>query len=171
MKLKFIILLITFSYYNTFAIHPINLSVGELVYKDKKIYLKFKFFTDDLQATLSQYCKCNMDIINKGINTTNEKCIEQYIASKFEVSINGTILKWTYKKSYAKESVVYVEYEVKLENINSVKLLKIKNTLLFDVIAEQKNILNINFFGEDSLKILKFDNQKEEYSKEIIYFY
>ncbi len=169
MKLKFLILLIALSSYKAFALHPINLSVGDIVYKDGKLYLKIKFFTDDLQATVSQYCKYSVDIMNKGIDANSEKCIDRYILSKFEVYVNGSLLKWTYKRAYLREAVTYVEYEIKFNTIKSVKTLKIKNTLLFDVIAEQKNIVNVNLFGPNAIKVVKFDNEAEEHSKEIIY--
>ena len=167
MKLKFTILLFLLLSYEAQAIHPITMSVGELVYKDKKMYLKFKFFTDDFEATLSQYCKSKTDLINGKINPSMEKCFQRYIASNFEFHINGSLIKWTYKGYYLKESVVYIEFETKFDNINSVKHLKVKNTLLFDVIAEQKNILNVNLLGLDKLKVLKFDNEALEYTEEV----
>jgi hypothetical protein len=169
MKLKFTFILVLLIFHNSYALHPINLSVGDIVYKDKKLHLKFKFFTDDLQATISQYCKTGMDLMNKGIDGNTEKCIERYIAAKFQTSINGVPLKWVYKKAYMNESVVYVEYEAKLENPAGVKSVKITNTLLFDVIAEQKNIINLNLFGKDDIKILVFNNDASEFTKEQIY--
>jgi hypothetical protein len=169
MKLKFALILAVLIFHNSYALHPVNLSVGDIVYKDKKLYLKFKFFTDDLQATISQFCKAEMDMMNKGMNENTGKCIEQYIAAKFQTSVNGTPLKWVYKKAYLKESVVYVEYEAGLENPKAVKSVKITNTLLFDVIAEQKNIIHLNLFGKDDIKILLFNNGSGEYTREQIY--
>jgi hypothetical protein len=169
MKIKFLIILSILIFHNSYAVHPINLSVGDIVYKDKKLFLKFKFFTDDLQATVSQFCKAEMDIVNKGMDGTTEKCIERYVEAKFHTYINGNTVKWTYKKSYLSESVVYVEYEAKLEDPRTVKSIKITNTLLFDVIAEQKNIINLNLFGKDDIKILLFNNDPSEFTKEQTY--
>jgi hypothetical protein len=50
-----------------------------------------------------------------------------------------------------------------------VKNIEITNTLLFDVIAEQKNIINLNLFGKDDIKILLFNNDPSEYTKEQVY--
>src|SRR4051794_17676418 len=120
MKLKFTFVLLFLLFQQSYAIHPINLSVGDIAYKDKKLHLKFKFFTDDLQATISQFCKLDLDIINKGIEASTQKCIEKYIAAKFETYINGSSVKWIFKKAYLNESVVFVEYEARLENPKSV---------------------------------------------------
>jgi hypothetical protein len=169
MKLKFTFILIVLFLQKSYAVHPINLSVGDIVYKDKKLHLKFKFFTDDLQATISQFCKLDMDIINKGVDPVTAKCIERYISANFETTINGSLVKWVFKKAYLNESVVFVEYEASLKSVQSVKTVKIKNTLLFDVIAEQKNIININLYDGDDIKILRFDNNPEDYTKEIKY--
>jgi hypothetical protein len=59
--------------------------------------------------------------------------------------------------------------EAKLENVKAVKNIEITNTLLFDVIAEQKNIINLNLFGKDDIKILLFNNDPSEYTKEQVY--
>jgi hypothetical protein len=151
------------------VMHPLKMSVADIVYKEKKLHLKFKFFTDDFEFILGQFCKKPIDIFNKAIDTALEKNIQKYINGNFAMYTNNVLVKFVYKKSYMNESkeVVYVEYEAQPANIDKVKTVKIKDMLFFEGIPEQKNVANVNLFGE--IKVLTFNNDPEEYTRSINY--
>ena len=88
-----------------------------------------------------------------------------YFGNRFSLSINDVQPKWSYKKMWLSSEVMYVEYEASLKEHQKVKIVKVKDYLLFDDFPEQKNIVNINLNGE--IKVLTFDNTSERTFKEV----
>jgi len=148
-------------------LHPINMAVTDVTYQDKKFMLKFKFFADDLQGTLSSHYKVPYDIINKSIDDKVNKSIHQYIVAKFKMYINGALVNPNYKKAFRSDEVVYVEYELPYLMTGKIRAIRIANTLQFESFPEQKHIVNIRLY--DDLKVLQFENQSGEYIKEILF--
>lgn len=151
------------------ALHPLKMSVTDIVYKDKKLYLKCKLFTDDLEMTLRTFCnKGQIDLINVGFDATATKCLQHHFQKNFFLTLNGTPVKFTFKKVYLSGNieVAYVEMEA------SVKLLKenkvtVNNTLMFSNLPEQKSVVNLT--REGTTKTLLIENEKEEKAKEVLF--
>ena len=43
--------------FQSFALHPLKLSVVDITHKDKKLQVKFKLFVEDMDAVMGQYTK------------------------------------------------------------------------------------------------------------------
>jgi hypothetical protein len=167
MKLKRFFYLIVVLLLSSAALHPVNMTVTNITYADKKLHMKIKFFADDLQGTLSQFCKVPMNLIEKKIEGNSEKCLQRYASAKFETSVNSVPVKWNYKNAYLSNDVIFVEYEASFPEVSKIKSVRIKNILQFEDFPEQKNIVNVNLFGDN--KVLVFDNGSGEYVKELVY--
>ena len=171
MKLKLTLLsVLTICFFSSFNFHPINMCVGDVSYKDNKLNVKFKFFIDNLQNTVTKNCGY-MDFETTGYDAKAEACIRKYLSNKFEMSVNGTPCKFNYKKGTLNKDVLFIEYEapVKLTKLKSVK---IKNIILFEEnLPEMKNIMNVNL--QNKFKMLEFDYDEAyrtgKYYQEITY--
>ena len=164
MKQKILIVIFLFGIFNTAKLHPINMTVTDITYSEKKLKMKIKFFADDFQSSLSQSIKKPVDFINMPLSK-NEFNIRKYIGARFSLSINDVQPKWSYKKMWLSSEVMYIEYEASMKEPEKVKIVKVKDYFLFDDFPEQKNIVNINLNGE--IKVLTFDNISEKTFKEV----
>jgi hypothetical protein len=144
---------------SAFVMHPVNVTVTDISWKEGKATLQFMFFTDDFESCLQENFHTDLDFVNKGIDSNGEKLIQQYIESNFAIDVNGNHEKLNFIQVWAKGEVLYVKYEAPAQKTSDVKSVKIKNTLLFSDFPEQKNIVNIHY--NEDLKILSFKNGGE----------
>ncbi|MBC7389346.1 MAG: hypothetical protein H7329_09060 [Opitutaceae bacterium] len=164
MKQIALFLIFLFGIFNTAKLHPINMTVTDISYSEKKLRMKIKFFADDFQSSLSQSIKKPVDFVNMPLSK-NETNIRKYIQARLNITLNEDRTVWSYKKMWLSNEVMYVEYETSLKDPEKVKFIKVKDFLLFDDFPEQKNIVNINLKGE--IKVLTFENTAEKTMKEV----
>jgi len=148
--------------------HPLKMSVADIVYKDNKLFLKFKLFTDDLEMTLRTFCNApSIDLVNIGFDKTATACLQKHIAHNFVIKWNGKALALTFKKVTLSESleVSYVEMESALLPKAAIKSVFVQNTLMFQNLPEQKSVVNITVRNET--KTLIIEHTKEETAKQI----
>ncbi len=163
-SLLFLGLLIGFQ---SFALHPLKLSVVDVTHADKKLKVKFKLFVEDMDAVMGQYTKKPFTLIkfaDKEIDAATQKQIAAYIAGKFSMEINNVPLKFTFKKAYLDQAklftdyaVVFVELETKWSLATEIKSIKMSNGLMFEVVSEQKNMANIHIGKVDH--VFQFENE------------
>jgi hypothetical protein len=166
MKVRILYSLMIIIFLCSYGMHAINMTVCDITYNDKKIHMKIKFFADDLQSSLKEFCHLPMDIVNEGIGTEVEKCAQKYVGSKFLIKVNGSPLQLNYKKTYLSEDVICIEYEALCPDQSKVKTVSIKNILQFEDFPEQKNVVNLNL--KSQIKTLIFENGSDD-TKVIVY--
>lgn len=166
MKVTSLLYLLLLCFLSSSVMHPVNMTVTDISYKEKRMHMKIKFFADDYQSTLSEFRKSPLDLINSPVGAVAKKSIQEYTAAKFAMYVNGVQVKWVLKSAYLNNDVFYVEYE-STSAFDNIKKVKIKDTFMFEGFPEQKNIANINLNGES--KVLQFDNGSDEIIKEITF--
>ncbi|MBC7914226.1 MAG: hypothetical protein H7Y07_08890 [Pyrinomonadaceae bacterium] len=171
MKIKLTLLsLFIVCFFSSFNFHPVNMCVGDVSYKDNKLNVKFKFFIDNLQNTVTKQCGY-MDFEATGYDSKAEACIRKYLSTRFDMSVNGVPCKLTYKKGTLNNGVLLIEYQAPFK-LTKLKSVKIKNTILFEEnLPEMKNIMNINLLNK--IKMLEFDYDEAvltgKFAQEIFY--
>ena len=166
MKKNVFIIALLFGF-ESFALHPLKLSVVDITHVDKKLLVKFKLFVEDMDAVMGQYTKKPFTLIkfaDKNIDAPTQKQIAAYIAGKFSMEINNVSLKFSFKKAYLDQAklftdyaVVYVELETKWSLSTEIKTIRMTNSVMFEVVPEQKNIANIHVGKIDH--IFQFENE------------
>ena len=164
MKKTLMIFLLLVAIQHRATLHPINMTVTDISFKDKKICMKIKFFADDFQAALSQAMKVPVDLVNQPLSKS-EGHIKKYISARLNVLVDKAPVKWSYKKSWLSNDVMYVEYEAVLKAPETIKSLEVKDVLMFDDFPEQKNIVNVTLNGD--LQVLTYDNGSDDTLKKI----
>jgi hypothetical protein len=153
--------------FQSFALHPLKLSVVDITHVDKKLKIKFKLFVEDMDAVMGQYTKKPFTLVkfaNKDIDAITQKQIANYMAGKFSMEINKVPLKFIFKKAYLDQAklftdyaVVYVELETKWSHSTEIKTIAMTNSVMFEVVPEQKNMANIHIGKIDH--IFQFENE------------
>jgi len=153
--------------FQSFALHPLKLSVVDVTHSDKKLKVKFKLFVEDMDAVMGQYTKKPFTLVkfaDKDIDAVTQKQIAAYIAGKFSMEINNVPLKFTFKKAYLDQAklftdyaVVYIELETKWTLSTEIKTIRMTNSLMFEVVPEQKNMANIHIGKIDH--VFQFENE------------
>lgn len=170
------VFLVILGYSLSLNAHPLKLSVTDIAYKGKKITVKAKLFLDDFNACYSNYIKKGFDFVmyeNKEIDMPTQKKIAQYVQQNLIMYIDGKLVHLNLKRAFIDQeklftdfAVIYVEMEAKWPT-PKIKNIKVKNTLMFESIPEQKNIVNVKFWEDKAPELLQFENEEQVAFKEI----
>lgn len=140
-----IVIVITFLFSG--IAHPFYLSVTEMKYntKNKTIEVSCKLFTNDLESALKKLNNKTVDLINPKDKAEAEKLVSDYIFKHLSVNLNGKnrTLKFI---GYEKEDDVIWAF-MQIENCETPKQLAINNSLLYDILKEQINIVHFEMNG------------------------
>ncbi|MBU3821911.1 peptidase E [Flavobacteriaceae bacterium XHP0103] len=160
--MKFIKIFILFFAAITFSfttVHKYYLSLTQVEYvKDKKaVQIISRIFIDDMEDALKMRYdeSLNMDYSN---SETLDAYINKYITEKIEVKINGKRQKMNYIGKEADLDIIKVYLEI--EDVEAIHSFQITNKVLFDLFAEQQNMvkLKINTSQKSYLLSLQKDN-------------
>ncbi len=127
--------------------HPFYLSVAELTYnaKSQTLQASVKLFTNDIEDALKKIYKQPVDLINGKDKEAINKLLLDYIQKRFLVKADGKTLTFNLIGFENEEEAVWVYLESK--NLAAPKKLEVENTLLFDFLKSQINIVNCDVNG------------------------
>jgi hypothetical protein len=145
-SIKFIILSLVFLFGT--KSHPYYLSVTNIKYNDKNKSLEvaIKMFTSDLENALKRTTKKSIDIINPKDKKEVEKILIDYVNKRLHIKLNGkdqTLKLIGYEKE---DDSVWTYLEI--EKCEKPKTFVITNSLLYDFLKEQINIVEIEVAGK-----------------------
>ena len=152
------------------TMHPLKMSTTQLVYAQSKLQFTTHIFTDDLEATLKTYEGAQqIDLINKGLDKNALSALKKHYLENFKVYCNHKPVALDIKKAYFKNNKVEVVYiEGTSEKLATPQNLTVRNTLLFKIIPEQKNVINADMEGKGEFdKTLIFENDNPPFEKEL----
>lgn len=154
---------------SSMVMHPLKLSTTDVAFHKGRFQVKTKMFTDDLDMTLRGYANTpSLDLINKGFDKATLAFMHKYYKENFKISSGGRLINLNgIKVSFSEtKEVVYVEALSEPIELTTASGLKIRNTLLFRNIPEQKNIVNIDSQGKGSFdKTILFKNEEGDTEK------
>ena len=128
--------------------HPFYLSVTDIKYneKNKSLEVACKMFTNDLEGALKKTTGKKVDILNTKDKKEVEKILFDYINKRLTVNLNGKTQTLKYI-GYEKEDDVIWTY-MEIEKCVKPKQLNISNSLLYDFLKEQINLVSFEIAGD-----------------------
>jgi hypothetical protein len=171
-KLKIMWLLIFLSYFGTISAinvvflphkHIFHISNSEITYhqSDNSLQITTHIFLDDLEKALSKLTPNKLNIGTPTEHASTNSVIENYLKTHFQLTINDINITYNFigKEISSDYAAVWCYMEVK--NVGSLKKIKVKNNVLTEIYADQKNIINLTL-PNGKQGYLMFDKYKIE---------
>lgn len=132
------------------------MSVTEMKYeaKEKAIHASVKLFTNDIEDALKKLNGKKVDLINDTDKKASEQLLEAYIKNHLILKVGGKNRTFEFIGYEREEDAIwaYIEYK----NITSLKKAEVDNTLLYDFLDNQINIVHFEMNGlKKSSKVTK----------------
>lgn len=140
--------------------HPFYLSVTDMKYneKNKSLEIACKLFTNDLEGALKKTTGKKVDIINPKDKKEVEKILFDYINKRLAINLNGKLKTLKYIGYEKEEDVIWTYMEI--EKCEKPKQINITNSLLYDYLKEQINLVSIEIAGsKQSSKVSNPDKE------------
>ncbi|MCE3278271.1 MAG: hypothetical protein K0S44_462 [Bacteroidetes bacterium] len=143
----------------TFPVHKFYLSLTEVRADTKKqtLDVSSKLFTDDLEVALQKKYGKKVDLATSSKNKDVQALLHKYIIENFKMSVAGTAIDLTFVgfETEADATWCYLE-SVPFYSKGKVRIV---NTLLYDYLPEQSNM--INFYWDQEEKTAKLVNPEK----------
>ena len=140
--------------------HPFYLGVTSLEYntKDKVLQGSIKLFVNDLEDALKKTTKKSVDLIHVKDTIGTSAMLMAYLGSHFRLQVNGAPVKFEFLGFEREEEALWMYVEYRCE---TPKKIQIQNTLLFDYLPDQSNIVHIDLNG--TRKSAKTNNPDKDF--------
>ena len=141
-------------------VHPFYVSVTEINHNatDKTLEISVKIFTDDMEKTLKQNYKTPIDIIKPKDKVSLAKMMTEYLNNHLKITVDGTMVSFRYIGNETDDSYAFVYLQV--DNIAAVKKIEITNSLLYDFIDKEINIMHVVVNGNRKSTKLEYPETK-----------
>jgi hypothetical protein len=128
--------------------HPFYLSVTDLKYneKEKSIQDSVKIFTNDLEGALKKKLGRTVDLINIKDKGEVSRIMKDYLNEHLRIFPDGEPKNYELIGFEKEEEATW--FYIELKNCSRPKTIKIENSVLYDFIKEQMNIVHIELNGE-----------------------
>lgn len=128
--------------------HPFYLSVTDLKYNEKERSLQgsVKIFTNDLEGALKKKHNRTVDLINIKDSLATRKILSDYLKEHLTISPDGNPKDYLMLGFEREEEATWIYIEIK--NCSKPKTLHFENSILYDHIKEQTNIIHVEV-GEE----------------------
>ena len=132
----------------TVAPHPYYLSVTELKYNagENSIEGSVKVFVHDLEKALKQLGHKQVDLIHPKDRQATEAILRDYIKARLKMWVNGSEKPFTLL-GFEQENEHFWMH-VMAENCPAPKKVTFENSILYDFLKEQINIVHFDFMGK-----------------------
>lgn len=150
-KLQFILLILVTLFCSILFVafkHPFYLSVSDLKYNNKEQLIQgsIKIFVNDFEDALTKLNGKRVDLIHPSDKKYIEKLISDYLLKRFSIKLEKKLVNFTVigYEILQEATWVYIESEV----CTKPKKLEIENSILYDFLKGQANIVHIEVNGE-----------------------
>ncbi len=123
--------------------------------KKKNLELSCKLFTDDIEEALLKLNHHKVDLGSPEKNNGIQKEVESYLHERFKILINGIAIKPNLIGFEVENEVTwfYLEASVNVKTPAQAKI-DISNSLLYDFIPEQTNIIHFTWNDKEQTEKL-----------------
>jgi len=128
------------------ANHEYYVSVTEVEYVEEQQTLQIisQIFIDDFETLLRKRYNENITLHPDSDTKVIENYMKRYLADKLKIKVNGNDVNFNFIGKEYKQDITYCYLEI--ENISNIKSIEVINSLLFDVLPEQQNIVRLKIF-------------------------
>jgi hypothetical protein len=140
--------------------HEYYVSVTEVKYakEHQSLQIISQIFINDFEKLLQERYDDNIKLAPDNDSDTIEKYMQRYIADKLKIKVNDNDVNFKFIGKEYKDDITYCYLEI--ENISQIKSLEVTNTLLFDILPEQQNIVRLKLLDRNKSFLLQPDNDK-----------
>ena len=158
--IKLTILLLLFPLITASTNHKFYVSITKIEYVKQKKSLQIisKIFIDDLEDVLQQRYDPSISLATKKETQKDVDYMKQYIAKKFEVSVNGRPVKIDYIGREYEIDVVKIYMEV--AHVSQLNNIEVSYDILTELFEEQQNIIHFKINDSRRSLVLEKDNPK-----------
>lgn len=135
-NLRFILLLFATAFISLAFIQDFHASTTKVEYENNSLKLTAKFFTTDLETAVG------VSVNNKSSFDSKAKA---YANSNLVVKVNGNPISLTYVGSQTNDKSTRLY--LKADNINDIKEIEIKNSMLISHFSDQQNLVTFDING------------------------
>jgi hypothetical protein len=127
--------------------HPFYLSVCDLKYNSssKKLEGTVKLFTNDLEDALRRLENRPVDLINSKNKVEALALLSKYLKNRLKLKEKDKSIPYTLLGYEIEEESIWVYIET--SDCSSPKSIQIENSILYDFLKEQMNIMNLEIAG------------------------
>lgn len=158
-KFKILVLLILLPTL-AFTTHKYYVSSTKIEYKKeaRSLQITMRIFIDDLQETINTTYSKNLELALPNEPEEIDSLINNYVSKKFEIRINDEQKKYSYIGKEYNQDEIYIYLEI--ENVEFIKAIEIKNSMLMELFPEQQNIIKL--YINDTKKTFLLTKQKDK---------
>lgn len=129
------------------AFHPYFVSITDIKYKEeeKTLQVSCRTFTNDLETALRKIYKKPIDLLNPKDKVVMEKTLAHYILNHLKITVDGKLQTLNFIGYEKEEEAVWSYFEIK--NIETPKVISIENTLLYEYLPQQINMVHTEVKG------------------------
>lgn len=128
--------------------------------KNQSLQITNQIFIDDFEQLLRKRYDESI-VLGKDENTEQiEAYMKRYIEDKLKITVNNQVMDFNFLGKTYKDDMVISYLEI--ENINTIKSIKVQNTLLFDIFSTQQNIVRLKMNTKNHSFLLIPENDKCE---------
>jgi len=149
--------MITLLYSLLLFLHPIHLSVSEINYseKDKALQITSRIFLDDLELSIqNELNERDLDLLNPGQGRTTEQVINDYVAKRLIIKLDGKNQKLNFL-GFEREDPAVICY-IEIVNVKKFKTIEIQNDVIMETHHDQSNLVHVTYKGPvKSLRLVR----------------
>ncbi len=147
--------------------HPLKMCVCDVKYhaSNQRFTLKFKFFWDDLQATLEKETGKKLTLTQ--ITPENSRLIADFVRRQFDLKVNNSAISLTHVRSEVQDVVLMVEFSGESLAPAPSYAIDLRNEILMAAFSDQYNIVRFDFFGDGNYETLRFERAERHLTKNV----
>jgi hypothetical protein len=144
--------------------HPFYIGVTEMNYNagEKSLEISTKLFAEDVEQILAKSYKTTIDFADEKQKVAIDKLLKDYLVKHLSFSINGKPTAVNYVGFEKEAEAVYCYLEISA--VASLKKVDVNNTLLYDFIDQQINIMHVVVNGKRQSTKLSYPDRVASFS-------
>ena len=130
------------------SFHPYYVSVTDIKYNEQEqtIQISCRTFTDNIEDALRKIYKRQVDVLHPKDKKEVENLLMDYISKHVKIKVNGKLQTISFIGYEKEEEAVWTYVEIK--NVEAPKSLIIENSLLYDYLPQQLNMVHVEVKGK-----------------------
>lgn len=137
-------MLYSFIYTLLWFLHPLHISVTEILYdeKEKELEMVTRIFIDDLETAIRAERKMpELDLLNPSAGLSVNELVKSYVVKRMAISLDGKSqpLNFLGLEQEADAFIIYIQ----IDQVKKWKTMTIANTVLLDTFTDQSNIVHV----------------------------
>ncbi|HNP24079.1 MAG TPA: hypothetical protein PKM63_15255 [Panacibacter sp.] len=123
--------------------HPFFVSMTDVNFNNstKELEISVRIFTDDFENTIAKYHQGKVDILHPPDQELMNSYVNDYIQKHLQFTVNDNMVAMKFVGYEQQAESIWTYFEV--DNINTVKKIKVFNNLLHDYSDKEINMLHL----------------------------